>query len=126
MKISVLHQLMPYLRNNQVLSLAGNLVASGLTVVSVSLLFRALQVQEIGAWVFFVSILGLGDSLRAGYITTAFIRSYAGAARARAAEVVGSAWVIGLLITGLLVVFDLLAWLWPGPVSNIRLALFIK
>ena len=126
MKIPALHQLTPYLRNNQVLSLAGNLVASGLTVVSVSLLFRALQVQEIGAWVFFISILGLGDSLRAGYITTAFIRSYAGAARARAAEVVGSTWVIGLLITCLLVALDLLVWLWPGPVSNISLALFIK
>lgn len=118
--------LTPYLRNHQVLSLAGNLVASGLAVVSVSLLFRALKVQEIGAWVFFISILGLGDAFRAGYITTGFIRSYAGATRTRAAEVIGSTWVLALVITGLLVGLDLLARLWPGPVSNISLALFIK
>ena len=126
MKIPFLNKLRPLLSNNQALSLAGNLVASGLTVVSVSLLFRALPVQEIGAWVFFVSILGLGDALRAGCITTAFIRSYSGAARARAAEVVGSSWVLALLITGTLITLALLARLWPGPVANISLALFIK
>ena len=66
MKIPFLSKLMPYLRSNQVLSLAGNLVASGLAVVSVSLLFRVLPVPDIGAWVFFMTMLGLGNALRAG------------------------------------------------------------
>jgi O-antigen/teichoic acid export membrane protein len=126
MKIPFLSKLTPYLRSNQVLSLAGNLVASGLTVVSVSLLFRALPVQDIGAWVFFLTMLGLGDALRAGGLTTAFIRAYSGAARARAAEVMGSTWALALLITGTLVALALLARLWPGSVANVSLALFIR
>lgn len=126
MTIPFLAKLRPLLRSRQALSLAGNLVASGLTVVSVSVLFRALPVQDIGAWVFFMTMQGLGDALRAGGVTTAFIRSYAGAAPARAAEVVGSTWVLALLITAVLVGVGLLGRLWPEPVANISLALFMK
>ena len=52
--------------NTQVLSLAGNLTVSVMSIVSVSLLFRALSVADIGAWVLFMSVVGLADSFRAG------------------------------------------------------------
>ena len=126
MNFPSLSRLATYWRSNQALALAGNVAASGLTVVSVSVLFRALPAAELGAWVFFGTMLGLGDALRAGTLTTAFIRAYAGAGRARAAEVVGSAWVLAGLITGLLVGVALLAQLWPVPVANVSLALFIR
>ena len=126
MNFSFLHRLTAIRRSNQALALAGNVAASGLTVVSVSVLFRALPVAELGAWVFFGTMLGLGDALRAGTLTTAFIRAYAGAGRARAAEVVGSAWVLAGLITATLVGLALLARLWPAPVANVSLALFIR
>lgn len=116
----------PYLRNHQFLSLAGNLTASGLTVVSVSLLFRALPVQDIGAWVFFLSLQGLGEAFRSGCLTTAFIRSYSGADRGRAAEVMGSTWALALLLTGALMGLVLAARLLPGAVGNVSLVLFIK
>ena len=104
-----------YLGNHQFLSLAGNLTVSALSLLSVSLLFRALPAREIGLWVFFSSIVGLADSFRTGFLTTAFIRGCSGASEARAAEVTGSAWVIALVITGLLGLLNLGAWALSGP-----------
>ena len=69
-------------------------------------------------WILFISVLGLADSIRAGFITTAFIRTYAGAAAARAAEVMGSSWLIALLVTALFVVLSVLALLLPIPIQN--------
>ncbi|SEU04230.1 oligosaccharide flippase family protein [Hymenobacter actinosclerus] len=117
-----------YLGNQQVLSLAGNLTVSVMSIVSVSLLFRVLSVPEVGVWVLFMSVVGLADSFRAGFLTTAFIRARSGAAAARVAEVTGSAWVIALLITGGLVLLNLGAWLVlgssPDPTTRVLLHWF--
>jgi O-antigen/teichoic acid export membrane protein len=113
------------LRNNQFLSLAGNLAASGLTVVSVSVLFRALPAQETGAWVFFLTLLGLGESFRQGFLTTAFIRAYAGASPERRTEVLGSAWLLAWVITGALVGLVLLSRLLPMAPSGGSMGLFL-
>ncbi|WBA43080.1 lipopolysaccharide biosynthesis protein [Hymenobacter canadensis] len=119
-------QLAPNLRNNQFLSLAGNVAASGLTVVSVSLLFRGLPTAAIGAWVFFLSMLGLGEAFRQGCLTTGFIRAYAGADAPRRAEVLGSAWALGLLITVALSSLGLLAQAVPALAASPSLGLFLR
>ena len=119
-------KLLSYLRNNQFLSLTGNLVVSGMNVISVSLLFRGLQVADVGLWVFFLSTIGLVDSFRAGFITTAFIRFYAGTNAARAAEVVGSTWVIALIITVGLSLLSLIALLIPQLHQDSGMALFLR
>lgn len=107
MKKNWLKKLSAYLSNPHLLSMAGNLAVSGLSIVSVALLFRALSVRDIGVWVLFSSTIGLADSFRAGFLTTAFVRARSGATPARAAEVVGSAWAIGLVITGALGLLNL-------------------
>ena len=104
-----------YLRSNQSLSLAGNVIFAGLNMLTVTLLFRTLPTAEIGYWVFFLTVYGLADALRTGFLSTAFIRSYSGAAPARANEVVGSAWVIALLTTALLALLGSLSGLIPLP-----------
>lgn len=111
MKNPLQAKLQSYLGNQHFLSLAGNLTVSAMSIVSVSLLFRALPVQEIGVWIYFMAAVGLADSFRSGFLTTAFIRARSGATPARTAEVTGSAWIIALAITGLLVVLNLGAWL---------------
>ncbi|MGI4738389.1 MAG: lipopolysaccharide biosynthesis protein [Janthinobacterium lividum] len=105
-----------YLRNPHLLSMAGNLAVSGLGIVSVGLLFRALSVRDIGVWVLFSSTIGLADAFRAGFLTTAFVRARAGASPARATEVAGSAWVIALVITGALALLNLGAGVGAGLV----------
>lgn len=115
-----------YLRNRHFLSLAGNLAVSALGIVSVSLLFRALPVHDIGIWILFSSTIGLADAFRAGFLTTAFIRACSGAAPARAAEVTGSAWVIALAITGALGLLNVGAWLGLGVVAKPEVALLLR
>ncbi len=99
------------LASNQLLSLAGNVGVAALSLVSVSLLYRALSLPENGRWVFFLMATGLLEGFRTGFLTTAFIRLYAGSSPARAAEVLGSAWTVALLLTGAGLLLNALAWL---------------
>ena len=94
MKKRLLPTLYSFLGNNQFLSLAGNVAVSGLGIVSVALLYRALPIREVGMWIFFISTIGLADAFRTGFLTTAFIRACSGATPARAvwgASVTGTA-----------------------------------
>lgn len=113
-----------YLNNNHFLSLTGNVVMAGMSVLSSSLIFRTLHLQEAGMWVLFTTMLGLIDSIRAGFLTTAFIRSYSGATPTRAAEVMGSTWFIGLLITSIFIVLNVIELILPIPVNNESLDIF--
>nr|GFB09580.1 hypothetical protein [Tanacetum cinerariifolium] len=71
-------------------------------------------------------MLGLADSIRAGFVTTAFVRSYSGATPKRAAEVVGSSWVISLIITLAMLFIGLCALLIVGNLENEGMNLFVK
>jgi O-antigen/teichoic acid export membrane protein len=108
------------------MSLAGNLTVSAMSVVSLSLLFRALPMQEIGVWVYFMAAVGLADSFRAGFLTTAFIRARSGATPARTAEVTGSAWAIAVIITAVLGLLNLGGWLAFGNTNDASLALLLR
>lgn len=119
-------KLLLYLNNNHFLSLSGNVVMAGMSVLSSSLIFRSLHIQEVGMWILFTSMLGLLDSIRAGFITTAFIRAYSGATVARAAEVMGSTWFIALLITAFFILLNTLAMVLPLPSSNESLNVFFR
>ena len=126
MKKRLLPTLYSFLGNNQFLSLAGNVAVSGLGIVSVALLYRALPIREVGMWIFFISTIGLADAFRTGFLTTAFIRACSGATPARAAEVTGSAWVIALVITGLMMLLNGLAMLVPGYHPTNEMALLLR
>ncbi len=126
MKICLPPVLTAYLNHPQFLSLAGNLTVSVLSLVSVSLLFRALPVREIGIWVFFITSVGLAEAFRTGFITTAFIRARSGAAPGRGAEVTGSAWVLALLITAALVLLNLGAWLVFGARAGAEMSWLLR
>ncbi|MGV3505112.1 MAG: lipopolysaccharide biosynthesis protein [Adhaeribacter sp.] len=126
MKEVLLQTLRSSLRNNHLMSLSGNVVVSGLSLLSVSLLFRAMALDEIGMWFFFISTQTFVETFRTGFISTAFIKNYSGAGPGRAAEVLGSAWTIAIAITALLIGLNLLALLNPFEVSNAGVNLFLK
>jgi O-antigen/teichoic acid export membrane protein len=126
MRFSAPPKLVPYLRNRHLLSLAGNLAVSVLGIASVSLLFRALPVRDIGIWILFSSTIGLADAFRAGFLTTAFIRACSGATPTRATEVIGSAWMIALAITGALGLLNVGAWLGLGAAAKPEVALLLR
>ena len=119
-------QLLQKLRNKHFLSLAGNGIMSVLGMLNMIILYRALPVASIGMWVFFLSILLLVDTFRSGFLTTAFIKFYAGASDERKREVVGSAWFIGGAITAVLVVLNLPAYLLSSYLKNPSMLLFVE
>lgn len=114
------------IRNKYILSLAGNVIMSGLGLVTMTLIYRSLSKTEAGTWVFFQSILLLVDTLRSGFLTTAFIKFYSGATSERTAEVSGSAWFLGMSITGLLVLAGLGSCLFLNDIKDEGLLLFFK
>ncbi|MEO6287695.1 MAG: lipopolysaccharide biosynthesis protein [Dyadobacter sp.] len=119
-------QLLQKLRNKHFLSLAGNGIMSVLGMLNMIILYRALPVASIGMWVFFLSILLLVDTFRSGFLTTAFIKFYAGASDGRKAEVVGSAWFIGGSITSILLLINIPAFLFSSYFENPSLILFLE
>ncbi len=119
-------QLSQKLKNKHFLSLAGNGIMSVLGMLNMIILYRALSVANIGMWVFFLSVLLLVDTFRSGFITTAFIKFYAGSGTERKQEVVGSTWFIGGAITGILLLLNIPAYFFSPHLKNPSLALFME
>lgn len=120
------NKLVSKLKNKHFLSLAGNGIMSVLGMVTIAILYRALSISDIGIWLFFLSTVLLVDTFRSGFITTAFIKFYAGATQKRNTEVVASTWVVSCIITGALVVLDAIAFLFIDKITDPGLVLFVK
>ena len=122
----MLRNLLINLRNKHFLSLAGNGIMSVLGMITVALLYHSLTVAEIGIWVFFQSTLLLVDTFRSGFLTTAFIKFYAGSSKERAAEVAGSTWFVAGIITGVLLLVNIPVWIYVKGIENEGLSMFCK
>jgi len=114
------------LKNKHFLSLAGNGIMSVLGMVTMALLYRALSLSDIGVWLLFQSTVLLVDTLCSGFLTTAFIKFYAGSSKQRSAEVAGSAWFIAICITGILVIINLPFYFLLQKTGDAGLAMFFK
>ncbi|SKA17042.1 oligosaccharide flippase family protein [Sediminibacterium ginsengisoli] len=119
-------ELLSKLKNKHFLSLAGNAIMSVFGLVIAAVLYRALPVEELGVWVFFQSTLLLIDTFRSGFLTTAFIKFYAGAEKNRAAEIMGSSWYLGLAITCIFIVLNIPALFFLDKIENQGLLFFFK
>lgn len=119
-------QLISKLKNKHFLSLAGNAIMSVFGLVLMALLYRSLSVTELGIWIFFQSTVLLIDTFRSGFLTTAFIKFYAGTETKRAQEVMGSAWMIGIAITGIFILLNIPAFFLASFVNDPGLLLFLK
>nr|WP_283770018.1 oligosaccharide flippase family protein [Mucilaginibacter sp. Bleaf8] len=122
----MLQKVFNLVRNKYFLSLAGNVIMSGLGLITMTLIYRSLSKSDAGTWVFFQSILLLIDTFRSGFLTTAFIKFYAGASKERTAEVAGSAWFLGLCITGILALVSVCSWPFLGYIKDEGLMMFFK
>ncbi|WP_337042750.1 oligosaccharide flippase family protein [Emticicia sp. 17c] len=97
------------LRNRHFLSLVGNGSMAVLGMVTVAILFRFMSSDDVGYWFFFQSVFVLLDTFRTGFLQVALIKFYTGAEKAKAESVLGSVWYLSLLITGILVILNILA-----------------
>ncbi|MCC8407403.1 oligosaccharide flippase family protein [Mucilaginibacter sp. UR6-1] len=122
----MLSKLLALIKNKHFLSLAGNIIMSGLGMLTTAIIYRSLTLAEVGIWVIFQTTILFVDTFRSGFLTTAFIKFYAGATPERAAEVVGSTWYIALGITGTLILLNLPVLFFMQHIQDGGYILFFK
>ena len=113
-------------KNKHFLALVGNLVISGFSVLTIAVLYRVLTKSDVGTWFFFLTFIGLADSIRTGFLSTATVKFYAGTTLERGKEVLGSVWYLAILLTGAMCLIDLLFFMGIGFIKNPQLILVIK
>jgi O-antigen/teichoic acid export membrane protein len=99
------------INNKHFLSLAGNVIMSGFSLLIMAILYRRLPAASMGNWVFFQTIFVLVDMFRTGFLTTAFIKFYSGTDKEKAAEVLGSTWATATYITLGLILLNIPAFI---------------
>lgn len=114
------------LSNIYFLSLASSAIVSFLGMVTYAVLSRSLTLESLGLWVFFMAVIGMLDTIRSGFIVTAFIKFFSGTTAARAQEVCGSVWYIALVLTIIVVIINIPFWFLTDYIDNIGLKLSIK
>ncbi|MBB6498110.1 oligosaccharide flippase family protein [Pedobacter cryoconitis] len=124
--MSFIKKILSSFKNIHFQSLLGNGVMAIFGMVTIAILYRALSVKDIGVYVFFMTILGLIDTLRSGFLTNSFIKFYSGTEKDRAQEVAGSAWGLALLITGGSILINIPTYIFSSYITNEGMILFLK
>ncbi len=114
------------LKNKHFLSLSGNIIMSGVGMLTFAILYHALSPDQMGVWVFFQATLLLIDTFRSGFLTTAFIKFYAGTEPERANEIMGSTWFLGISITGVFVLLNIPAFFLLPYIGNPGIHIFVQ
>ncbi|RYE35985.1 MAG: lipopolysaccharide biosynthesis protein [Sphingobacteriaceae bacterium] len=114
------------LSNIYFLSLASNAIISLLGMITYAVLSRSLTLEGLGLWVFFTAVLGLLETVRSGFIVTAFIKFYSGTTPERAREVCGSVWYLSLVLTLIVVIINIPVWFLTSYIENPGLVLSVK
>lgn len=114
------------LNNKYVLSLLGNGVMSVIGMVISIILRRVFSLEDMGIWLLFFSVILLVDTFRTGFLTTAFIKFFAGADVQKAREIVGSTWYLAVLITGILLILNIPAYFISFHIENLGISLFLR
>lgn len=114
------------LRSIHFVSLMGNGIMSVFLMVFTAILYRYLSITDIGIWIFFQTGLSFLDTFRNGFLTTAFIKFYAGSSKERGQEIIGSTWYIASAITAFFLVLNVLAFIAVPYINEPSLNYFIK
>jgi O-antigen/teichoic acid export membrane protein len=106
------------LHNKHFLSLAGSAIPQVLSTITAGLLYRFLNMSDLGIYYIFITVYTLGDAVRNGFLQMGTIKFYAGTERERAKNVLGSVWYLALLLTGLLMALDAGAMFFLSHIHN--------
>ena len=107
-------------------SLLGNGVMAGLGMLTIALLYRALSINDIGVYVFFMTINNLIDTLKSGFLTMPFVKFYSGTDVERQNEVAGSTWTLAILVTAILLLLNIPAFFIARHVNDAAIVLLLK
>jgi len=124
--MSLINKMLSTAKNIHFQSLVGNGVMSIFGMLTVAILYRALSLTDIGIYVFFMTVLGLIDTIRSGFLTNAFIKFYSGTDLQRSNEVAGSAWGLSIAITVVCIVVNIITFFGSEYITNESVILFLK
>ncbi|WP_316796941.1 lipopolysaccharide biosynthesis protein [Pedobacter agri] len=99
---------------------------SALIFLFTAILFRSLSVHDLGVWFFFTTYISFLDTFRQGFLSTAFIKFFAGTSLEQGREVIGSTWYIATVITIIFVLLNLPLLFILDNVSDDSLRYFFK
>jgi len=114
-------------REDNFLSLAGNMIISFFGIAGFALLARTFQMEIFGEWVIFISAAAFIEMFRYGIINTAIIRYLSGAEQEERFKYIGSNGLIGIIATLLIcTILYVCLMLFSKPIHNSGYEIFFK
>jgi O-antigen/teichoic acid export membrane protein len=109
--------------NKHTLSLASNAVMPVVGMVTVGLLARYLSKPEFSQWILFLTTYTLATLFRSGFLQTSLVKFYTGGDEDQNKVVAGSTWYIGFILTSLLGLISLIAFIFYHGHSTTELTI---
>lgn len=106
----------------------GNIANAGFGFLSIGMLARTLSPNDFGAWVIFVTNMGLVEMIRAGFVYQALVKYVSGASEKSEEEtVINSAGQISIWLSlFLIIVLSLSNLIFSESIKNLHFDLFFK
>jgi len=114
------------IKNIHFLSLMGTGGMSVLNFLFAAILYRSLPTEETGVWFFFQTAFITLDMFRQGFLSTAFVKFYAGSSLLRKRQLIGSTWTILGLITLVAVLINLIVLIFIGYIDDVSLRYLLR
>jgi O-antigen/teichoic acid export membrane protein len=124
--MSFVKKILSFFKNIHFQSLLGNGVMAVFGLLTSAILFRALSVDDIGVYFYLLIFYNLVDTIKAGFLTNAFITFYSGTSEERKNEIAGSSWTIAILISAGLIIINIPTFFIARYVDNNGLQLYLK
>lgn len=106
----ILKKITSIYKNVHFQSLFGNGLMAGIGMLSLAMLYRSLSIEAIGIYIFILTVNGVMETLRGGFLTITFIKFYSGTTGEKANQIAGSAWFLGIAVTVLAMVINIPAY----------------
>lgn len=107
------------LKSNESLSLIGNMSVAVFGFFGFMLLARTFTRELFGEWLLYLVTAGLIEMLRFAITRVSIIRFLSGAKGNERAQLIGSNWLLGLLLTSIIIIFIVaIRFLFPEWVNN--------
>jgi O-antigen/teichoic acid export membrane protein len=80
----------------------------------------------MGIWFFFLTVSGLADAIRNGFLTTATVKFFAGTAKDRGNSVLGSVWYLAIALTAAIAITSFIVLAFSSFIQSEQLLIVLK
>lgn len=106
----------------------GNIANAGFGFITIGILARTLSTNDFGAWVIFVTNMGLVEMIRAGFVYQALVKFVSGTSdKTEEERVINATWQISFFLSIVLIIIMLLLnYFFTESIKNLHFDLFFK